>query len=70
MAKKFTKDTALAKILKIPEAERILVKYNLPCFGCPLAQYEMENLKIGQVCEMYGIDGQKLIKDLNKVYKE
>ena len=70
MESKITKDTTLAQILKIPEAEKILAKYHLPCLGCPFAQYEMEVLKIGQVCEMYDIDSQKLIEELNKVYKK
>lgn len=62
---KVTKDTTLPEILKIPAAEKILTKYNLPCLSCPMAKFEMEKLKIGEVCETYGIDGEKLIKELN-----
>ena len=68
--KKITENTILAEILKNPEAEKILVKYNLPCLGCPLAQYEMKSLKIGQVCKMYNIDIEKLLKELNGVFKK
>ena len=57
----------MAEILKLPEAEKILAKYNLPCLSCPFANLEMENLKIGQICEMYGIDIEKLLKELNSV---
>jgi len=64
---KITKETTLAEILKLPEAEKILAKYNLPCLSCPFANLEMENLKIGQICEMYGIDIEKLLKELNSV---
>jgi len=66
---KITEDTTLAEILKYPEAEKVLAKYNLPCLGCPFAKYEMENLKIGQVCKMYDIDIQNLLKELNEKLK-
>lgn len=65
--RKFTRDTTLAEILKEPEAEKILSKYNVPCLGCAFAHIEMETLKIGDVCEMYGIDGKKLIEELNNL---
>lgn len=67
---KITKDTTLAEILKYPEAKKILAKYNLPCLGCPFAKFEMENLKIGEVCKMYNIDLKNLLKELNKVYSK
>ncbi len=63
---KITVDTILAEVLKNPKAEKILAKYNLPCLTCPFAKLEMEKLKIGQVCEMYGIDAQELLEELNK----
>jgi hybrid cluster-associated redox disulfide protein len=70
MVMKITKDTTLVEILKNTEAEKILAKYNLPCLSCPYAQYEVEKLKIGQVCKMYNIDIEKLLKELNGVYKK
>ncbi len=66
--KKINKNTTLAEILSYPELEQILAKYNLPCLSCPMAQYEVKNLKLGDVCKMYGIDVEKLLKDLNKIY--
>lgn len=63
---KITKETILAEILKIPGAQEILAKYNLPCLSCPMAKFEIEKLKIGQVCEMYGLDIDNLLKELNK----
>jgi hypothetical protein len=65
----FNEDTTLAKILKNPGAEKILAKYNLPCLTCPFASLEMEDLKIGKICEMYKIDIESLLKDLNKKNK-
>ncbi len=62
-----TTDTTLAKILKIKGAEKILSKYSLPCLGCPMAKFEIENLKLGEVCRAYGIDINKLLKELNKI---
>ncbi len=69
MAKKFTKDSTLAEVLKTKGAEEILAKYNLPCLTCPMAQFEIQKLTLGQVCEMYGIDVDKLLEELNKGYK-
>ena len=67
---KITKDTTLAELLDKPEAEKILAKYNLPCLGCPFAKFEIENLKIGEVCKMYNIDLKNLLKELNKIYSK
>jgi hybrid cluster-associated redox disulfide protein len=66
---KITKETSLAEILKDPELEKILMKYNFPCLTCPMAKFEIENLKLGQVCEIYGIDAEKLINELNEAIK-
>jgi len=67
MNTKITKDTTLAEILKNPELVKILVKYNLPCLGCPLAKMEMENLKIGEICKMYNISVERLLRELNEI---
>jgi len=61
-----TKNTILSEVLKGKGAEEILAKYNLPCLTCPMAKFEIESLKLGQVCETYGIDIEKLLKELNK----
>ena len=66
MKNKITKDTTLAEILDLPGAEKILAKYNLPCLSCPFAKMEMENLKIGDACKMYGINLKDLLEELNK----
>jgi len=66
---KITEDTTLAEILKNPELEKILVKYNLPCLSCPFAKLEIESLKIGPVCQMYGIETEQLLKELNEELK-
>jgi len=63
---KITKDSTLAEILKSPELEKVLAEYNLPCLSCPMAKLEMENLKIGQVCQIYRIETEKLLKELNE----
>ena len=62
---KITKKTKLSKILDEKKFAKILDKYEFPCISCPFARIEMENLDIGSVCEMYGIDAIKLIKELN-----
>ena len=70
MPNKITENTTLAEILKHPEAEKILVKHNLPCLWCPFAKMEIEDLKIGQVCQIYGINLENLLKELNEKIKE
>jgi hypothetical protein len=64
---KITEKTTLSRLLGNSKIEKILAKHNLPCLSCPMAQHEMEDLKIGQICEMYNIDVEKLIKEINKV---
>jgi len=63
---KVTKDTLIAVILKNPKSEKIVAKYNLPCLSCPLAAFELGELKIGEVCQRYGIDLKKLLNELNE----
>ncbi len=64
--KKITSKISLSQILKYPGAEEILAKYKLPCLWCPLAKFEMENLALGEICKMYNINLEKLLKELNK----
>jgi hypothetical protein len=66
MAKKLTKDSTLAEVLESKGTEKILAKYNLPCLTCPMVQLEIQDLKLGDVCKLYGIDIDKLLKELNK----
>jgi hypothetical protein len=66
---KITKDTTLAEILEQKGAEKILAKHSVPCVTCPYAKLEMDKLKIGEVCKMYGIKEDTLIKDLNFLAK-
>jgi len=65
--KKITKDTKLEEVLKLPEAEEVLSRYNFPCLHCPMAKMEAGMLKLGDVCKTYGIDFDKLLKDLNSL---
>jgi len=69
MKTKITKDSFLSDILKLTGAEEILATHNLPCLWCPMAKFEMDKLKIGQICEMYNIDAEKLLKALNKTLR-
>jgi len=63
----FNKDTTLKEVLGKKGAEEILAKHNVPCLGCAYAKMEMEVLKLGDICEMYGIDLAKLLRDLNSL---
>lgn len=65
-----TKDTLLGEILEREGVGDILIKHNFPCVTCPFARMEMDQLKIGKVCEKYGIDAGKLVAELNKKVKK
>jgi hybrid cluster-associated redox disulfide protein len=67
---RITKETTLAEILKRPKTKEVLKKFNVPCLACPFAKFEMEKLKIGEICNMYNIDLQSLLTELNKVKVE
>lgn len=61
----FTDESTLESVLEFSEAEDILLKYKLPCLGCPMAKMEMGTLTLGQICANYGIDIKKLLFELN-----
>lgn len=64
---KINKDTLLSDILEIKGAGEVLSKHKVPCLHCPMAQMEMQSLKIGDICNMYGIDLDKILEDLNEL---
>jgi hypothetical protein len=66
----FNAKSTLAQVLEFGGAEEILAKYSVPCLGCPMAQTEMQELTIGQICKSYGIDEASLLKDLNELKKK
>jgi hypothetical protein len=66
MSIKITKKTTLKEILKGKKGEEVLVKYGVPCLSCPMASLEIDKLEIGQVCAMYDLPLEKILKDLNK----
>ena len=64
--KKITKKSTLADILKIKNAEEVLAKHGVPCVSCPMAKFEMEKLEICDICKMYDLPLEKILKDLNE----
>jgi len=62
-----TKDTILSEIMRDKKSQAVLSKYNLPCLSCPFAKMEMDNLKLGDVCQMYGLDLEGLLTELSKI---
>ena len=63
--KKVTSKTTLDKILKIKGAEEILARHGVPCLSCPMASFEIDKLRIGEVCKMYGLNFKKILEELN-----
>jgi len=68
--KEITEEIILSEVLNEPKLKEVLVKYNFPCLSCPFGQYEVESLRLGDVCKTYGIDVKKLLKELNEVIKK
>lgn len=66
MATNITRESTLEEVLNHPEAHTILSEFGVPCLGCPMAAIEMKKLKLGDICDTYGIDCEKLTKKLNK----
>jgi hypothetical protein len=64
---KITKETVLGKVLELNGSEKVLAENKVPCVTCPMAKMEMDTLKVGQICSMYGIDLDKLLKELNEL---
>lgn len=64
--KKIISDSTLKYIMKIKGAEEILTKHGVPCTSCPYASFEIGELRIGEVCKMYGLNLSEILKELNK----
>ncbi len=67
---KITSNTKLSKVFKKKTLVNVLSKFNVPCVSCPIAKHEIEQLSVGYVCDIYGIDKKELIKELNKKAKK
>jgi hypothetical protein len=69
MSKKdiINKETVLGDIVKLKGSDKVLHDNRVPCITCPMAKMEMDTLKVGQICNMYGLDEKKLLKELNKL---
>ncbi|PIS07960.1 hypothetical protein COT78_00555 [Candidatus Berkelbacteria bacterium CG10_big_fil_rev_8_21_14_0_10_43_13] len=63
---KYTAKTLLKDIYKKKDGEKILGDNGVPCVSCPMAAMELDKLEIGQICDIYGLDLEKVLKDLNK----
>jgi len=64
-----TKQTKLGGIMELKGVHEVLSKHNVPCVNCPMAQFEMNELTLGEICDNYGIDTKNLIKELSKLKK-
>jgi len=64
--KKFTAKSTLAEIMRAKKGEKILHKFRVPCMSCPMASFEINDLKIGEVCKIYGLDLKGILGELNK----
>lgn len=68
--KKITKDMKISELIeKYPKSVDVLMKYNFPCIGCAMAQFE--TIEEG-VLATHG-EGEKVLKkiieEINKKYQ-
>ena len=54
---------------KLKGMKKILTNHRVPCVTCPLAKVEMDNLEIGYICSMYGLNEKELLLNINKILK-
>jgi len=66
---KITSKTTLAKIIEQKNGTKVLIENGVPCLACPMSQFEIDKLKIGEVCKMYGLNEEKILKELNSLNK-
>ncbi len=62
-----TKETKLEEIVKIKGANEVLARLGVPCVSCPMAKMEMDILEIGKIAEIYNLDLEKILAELNKL---
>lgn len=62
---KITKDATLSEVLESSRNQEIMAKYKVPCLGCAFMNMEMDKLTLGDICQTYGINLEKLLKELN-----
>lgn len=63
----YTKDSTLKQILEAgQEKEAVLYEFGVPCVTCPFAKIEMDKLTIGDICSMYHLDLEAILKKLNQ----
>ncbi len=62
----FDENTTLAKILETEHGRKVLAKHGVPCLSCAMASQEIHFLKIGDVADMYKMNKEQIIADLNK----
>ena len=70
MNEKITKNTTLGEVLKHPESYEILMEYEVPCLGCPMARFEIDSLTLEQITKQYNINLDGLLKALNNTIKK
>ncbi len=62
---KITGKTTLGDALKVRGADKVLNDFNTPCMHCPMAQYEMNQLTLEDICRTYGLDLKGMLEKLN-----
>jgi len=61
----FNENSTLKEILETEHGKKVLAENGVPCLSCAMASQEIDVLKVGDVADMYGLDKDKIIKELN-----
>lgn len=63
---KVAESTTLKDIVEIEQGEDILKKHGVPYMTCPMAAQELNTLTIGEITQIYRLNLDKILKELNK----
>lgn len=61
-----TLKTTLKDILKLKKGSEVLQANGVPCLNCPMAALELNTLTIGEVSQIYHLDLEKILLELNQ----
>ena len=62
---KITKKSTLKEILSLKNGAQVLADFDVPCMGCAFARFEMDKLTLADICQMYDLDLDGILKKLN-----
>ncbi len=62
----FNENSKLSEIIRTEKGREILERYGVPCLSCAMFSSEADQLKIGEVADIYKLDKDAILKELNE----